>query len=76
MKNIALLGILAVLVLEAGCTMGPKYKRPAVNVPQAYRTPEPQQATQALVAWQRAMVAALSGPVLTQLIHTAIAQKL
>src|SRR5882762_8270484 len=47
MKNTALLGILAVLLLEAGCMMGPKYKRPAVNVPQEYRTPEPQLATQA-----------------------------
>src|SRR5256712_3161438 len=47
MKNTALLGILAVLVLEAGCMMGPKYKRPAVNVPQEYRTPEPQLANQA-----------------------------
>jgi len=46
MKNTALLGILAVLVLEGGCMMGPKYKRPAVNVPQEYRTPEPQLATQ------------------------------
>src|SRR6201982_3009127 len=73
MKNTALLGILAVLVLEAGCMMGPKYKRPAVNVPQEYRTPEPQQATQASLGneqwWQL-----YQDPVLTQLIHTAIAQ--
>ena len=47
MKNTALFGILAVLVLEAGCMMGPKYKRPTVDVPQEYRAPAPQQASQA-----------------------------
>src|SRR5580704_5458650 len=74
MKNTALLGILAVLVLEAGCMMGPKYKRPAVNVPQEYRTPEPQQATQASSLGNEQWWQLYQDPVLTQLIHTAIAQ--
>src|SRR3989475_8931683 len=74
MKNTALLGILAVLVLEAGCMMGPKYKRPAVNVPQAYRTPEPQLATQASSLGNEQWWQLYQDPVLTQLIHTAIAQ--
>src|SRR6201984_3823397 len=74
MKNTALLGILAVLVLEAGCTMGPKYKRPAVNVPQEYRTPEPQLATQASSLGNEQWWQLYQDPVLTQLIHTAIAQ--
>src|SRR5216684_7138269 len=74
MKNTALLGILAVLVLEAGCMMGPKYKRPAVNVPQKYRTPEPQQATQASSLGNEQWWQLYQDPVLTQLIHTAIAQ--
>src|ERR1700752_1050521 len=74
MKNTALLGILVVLVLEAGCMMGPKYKRPAVNVPQEYRTPEPQQATQASSLGNEQWWQLYQDPVLTQLIHTAIAQ--
>src|SRR5580700_3882587 len=74
MKNTALLGILAVLVLEAGCMMGPKYKRPAVNVPQEYRTPEPQQATQASSLGNEQWWQLYQDPVLTQLIHKAIAQ--
>src|ERR1700752_223637 len=74
MKNTALLGILAVLVLEAGCMMGPKYKRPAVNIPQAYRTPEPQQATQASSLGNEQWWQLYQDPVLTQLIHPAIAK--
>jgi len=74
MKTTALLGILAVLVLEVGCMMGPKYKRPAVNVPQEYRTPEPQLATQASSLGNEQWWQLYQDPVLTQLIHTAIAQ--
>src|ERR1700751_1892456 len=74
MKNTALLGVLAVLVLETGCMMGPKYKRPAVNVPKQYRTPEPQQATQASSLGNEQWWQLYQDPVLTQLIHTAIAQ--
>src|SRR5579871_71625 len=74
MKNTAFLGIIAVLVLEAGCMMGPKYKRPAVNVPQDYRTPEPQQSSQASSLGNEQWWQVYQDPVLTQLIHTAIAQ--
>ncbi len=74
MKNTTLLGILAVLVLEAGCMMGPKYKRPAVDVPQDYRAPEPQQAAQASSLGNEQWWQVYQDPVLTQLIHTAIAQ--
>ena len=74
MKNTALLGILAVLVLEAGCMMGPKYKRPAVDVPQEYRGPAPQEAGQASSLGNEQWWQVYQDPVLTQLIHTAIAQ--
>src|SRR5436309_13419224 len=74
MKNTALLGILAVLVLEAGCMMGPKYKRHAVDVPHEYRTPDPQLATQASSLGNEQWWQLYQDPVLTQLIHTAIAQ--
>jgi multidrug efflux system outer membrane protein len=74
MKNTALLGILAVLVLEAGCMMGPKYKRPTVDVPQEYRAPAPQEAAQASSLGNEQWWQVYQDPVLTQLIHTAIAQ--
>jgi multidrug efflux system outer membrane protein len=74
MKNTTLLGILAVLVLEAGCMMGPKYKRPTVDVPQQYRAPAPEQAAQASSLGNEQWWQVYQDPVLTQLIHTAIAQ--
>jgi multidrug efflux system outer membrane protein len=73
-KNTAFLGILAVLVLEASCMMGPKYKRPTVDVPQEYRAPAPQQAAQASSLGNEQWWQVYQDPVLTQLIHTAIAQ--
>src|ERR1700735_4884735 len=73
MKNTAPLGILAVLVLEAGCMMGPKYKRPTVDVPQEYRAPAPQQAAQASSLGNEGWWQVYQDPVLAQLITTAIA---
>src|SRR5580704_16649138 len=73
MNNTRLLGILAVVVLEAGCTMGPKYKRPTVDVPQEYRAPAPQQAAQASSLGNEGWWQVYQDPVLAQLIHTAIA---
>src|SRR6201987_3023537 len=74
MKNTALLGILVVLLLEAACMMGPKYKRPTVDLPQDYRTPEPQQAAQASSLGNEQWWQGYQDPVLTLLIHTAIAR--
>jgi multidrug efflux system outer membrane protein len=73
MKKTAILGILAVVVLEAGCLLGPKYKRPDVDVPQEYRAPEPQEASQASSLGNEQWWRVYQDPVLTQLIHTAIA---
>ena len=72
MKTTALLGILAVLVVESSCMMGPKYKRPAVDVPQEYRAPAPEQAAQASSLGNEQWWQVYQDPVLTQLIHTAI----
>jgi len=66
--------ILAALILEAGCMMGPKYKRPIVDVPQGYRASAPQQAAQASSLGNEQWWQVYQDPVLTQLIHTAIAQ--
>src|ERR1700751_4726002 len=74
MKKTAILGILAVLVLEGGCMMGPKYKRPTVDVPQEYRAPAPQQAAQASSLGNEQWWQVYQDPVLTQMIHNAIAQ--
>src|ERR1700751_2664265 len=74
MKRTALLVILAFLTLEAGCMMGPKYKRPIVDVPQGYRASAPQQAAQASSLGNEQWWQVYQDPVLTKLIHPAIAQ--
>jgi outer membrane protein, multidrug efflux system len=74
MKTTKLLGIVAVLALEGGCMMGPKYKRPTVDVPQEYRAPAPQQASQASSMGNEQWWQVYQDPVLVRLIHTAIAQ--
>ena len=74
MKKVALLGMVTALGLLTGCLMGPKYKRPAVSVPQDYRMPEPQQAAQASSLGNEQWWQVYQDPVLTQLIHTALAQ--
>src|SRR5260370_38081076 len=70
MKKAALSGIVALLALEAGCMMGPKYKRPAVNVPEEYRTPSPQQAVAASSLGNEQWWQGYPDPVLPQLIPT------
>jgi multidrug efflux system outer membrane protein len=62
------------LTLEVGCMMGPKYKRPAVDVSQEYRASAPQQSAQASSLGNEQWWHVYQDPVLTQLIHTAIAQ--
>ncbi|HWC16038.1 MAG TPA: efflux transporter outer membrane subunit [Terriglobales bacterium] len=74
MKTTSLLAIVAVLALQTGCLMGPKYKRPTVDVPQEYRAPAPQQAAQASSLGNEQWWQVYQDSVLTQLIHTAIAQ--
>jgi multidrug efflux system outer membrane protein len=74
MKKLALFGMVTALGLLTSCMMGPKYKRPAVDVPQDYRTPEPQQAAAASSLGNEQWWQVYQDPVLTQLIHTAIGQ--
>jgi outer membrane protein, multidrug efflux system len=73
MKRLAFLGIVVAVGLQAGCVMGPKYKRPSVNVPPSYRAAAPDQTASSSLGneqwWQ-----VYQDPVLTQLIHTALAQ--
>jgi multidrug efflux system outer membrane protein len=74
MKKLAFVGMMILMMLLTSCMMGPKYKRPAVNVPQDYRAPDPQQAAAASSLGNEQWWQVYQDPVLTQLIHTAIAQ--
>ena len=44
-----LTALLLVVLLVAGCAVGPNYKRPSINTPDAYRGVMPQEATQPAV---------------------------
>ncbi|HVI10386.1 MAG TPA: TolC family protein, partial [Candidatus Binatia bacterium] len=72
MKKAALLGILSVVIVEAGCMMGPNYKRPTVSVPTDYRSAMPDQPAASLgnEKWWDLY----QDPVLADLIHTALQQ--
>jgi len=59
--------------LLSGCLMGPKYRRPAANVPPSYRAASPEQTTASSLGneqWWRVY----QDPVLAELIHKALAQ--
>lgn len=61
------------LLLLTGCTVGPKYKRPAINAPAIYRDANPSQSSAISLGnekwWQ-----AFQDPVLQQLVRTALQQ--
>ena len=44
MRNTSLIFILAAVALTSGCTLGPNYRRPNVQIPTLFRATEPQQA--------------------------------
>jgi outer membrane protein, multidrug efflux system len=73
MNKLALFAVAILLVLLAGCAVGPNYKRPAVNVPPGYRAPEQQAAAGSSLGNEK-WWDVYQDPVLAQLIHTAIAQ--
>src|SRR5258708_16853301 len=74
MKKAALLGILSVVVVEAGCMMGPNYKRPTVSVPTGYRSAMPDQPAAAASLGNEEWWDVYQDPVLADLIHTALQQ--
>src|SRR5712672_4204839 len=74
MKKAALLGILSVVVVEAGCMMGPNYKRPTVSVPAGYRSAMPDQPAAAASLGNEEWWDVYHAPVLADLIHTALQQ--
>lgn len=68
------LAFLPVLVLFAGCAVGPNYKRPAVSVPTDYRAAMPAQTAPAGSLGNEKWWNVYQDPVLVQLIHAAIQQ--
>ena len=69
-----IIAMVSATVWLAGCTMGPNYRRPTVQVPQTFRAPEPLPETQAtsfadLKWWQ-----VFKDDELQRLIKTALAQ--
>jgi len=74
MNKAVLLAIVAAAALQAGCAVGPKYKRPEVNIPQEYRGPDSQPAAATASLGNEEWWQVYQDPVLVQLIHTALAQ--
>jgi len=68
------LAFLPVLLLFAGCAVGPNYKRPAVNLPTDYRAAAPAQSDSAASLGNEKWWEVYQDPVLAQLIHTALQQ--
>ncbi|MGH9718141.1 MAG: efflux transporter outer membrane subunit [Candidatus Acidiferrales bacterium] len=67
------LALLLFCLLLAGCTVGPKYERPAIQAPAAYRGASPSQASAVSLGnekwWQ-----VFQDPILQELIRTALRQ--
>jgi multidrug efflux system outer membrane protein len=68
------LAFLPLLVLLAGCAVGPNYKRPTANLPTDYRAAIPAQTAEAASFGNEKWWDVYQDPVLAQLIHTAIQQ--
>jgi outer membrane protein, multidrug efflux system len=74
MKKLVLLATTILLSVLSGCLLGPKYKRPAVNVPPQYRAPTAGQTAAASSLGNERWWLVYQDPVLVQLIHTALQQ--
>jgi multidrug efflux system outer membrane protein len=74
MRRLALLPLLCTLLV--GCTVGPNYQRPKVNIPGTYRgrvPPPPPKASTASLGNEKWWTV-FHDPVLQQLVHTALTQ--
>ena len=65
---------LPVLVMLAGCAVGPNYKRPTVNSPTDYRAAAPTQSDSVASLGNEKWWEVYQDPVLAKLIHTALRQ--
>jgi multidrug efflux system outer membrane protein len=68
------LPLLIGVVLLAGCAVGPNYKRPAVQVPQAFRAPDPAPAPEPASLADLKWFEVFKDTQLQELIRTALAQ--
>src|ERR1700745_704778 len=68
------LAFLPIVVLLAGCKVGPNYKRPVVDVPTDYRAAMPPATAPASSLGNENWWQVYQDPVLLQLIHTALEQ--
>src|SRR6201981_1391694 len=68
------LAFLPIVVLLAGCKVGPNYKRPVVDVPTDYRAAMPPATAPASSMGNENWWQVYQDPVLLQLIHTALQQ--
>src|SRR5207248_10057582 len=69
-----LIASVAAMSLLAGCAVGPNYQRPAVQVPQAFRTPEPAAAPEPASLADLKWFEVFKDAQLQDLIKTALAQ--
>lgn len=67
-------GLLLAGLLLTGCTVGPNYKRPQVNLPAAYRGAPPAPQTSVSSLGNEKWWTVFQDPVLQKLIHTALKQ--
>lgn len=72
--RLRLIAVISAAALLAGCTVGPNYHRPAVQVPQAFRAPEPLPAPQAASLADLKWWDVFKDEQLQGLIRTALAQ--
>jgi outer membrane protein, multidrug efflux system len=68
------LAFFPIIILLAGCAVGPNYKRPAVSVPTDYRAARPAPNLPASSLGNENWWQVYQDPVLVQLIHTALRQ--
>ncbi len=67
--------LFALILILPACTVGPKYRRPPVSIPQAYRGQTTKTATTAAASLgAEKWWTVFQDPVLVQLIHTALAR--
>jgi multidrug efflux system outer membrane protein len=72
--NYKAIAVLAAAVWTTGCTLGPNYHRPAVQVPQTFRAPTPLPAPQAESFADLKWFEVFKDPELQELVKTAIQQ--
>ena len=74
MKHFAITLILGALIVSSGCTVGPNYSRPKVDVPTNFRAPEPLPTPEAASLADLKWFEVFKDEKLQELTRTALAQ--